>query len=285
MNILSLGEGFISEHLPYWIITDRLEVSSSSISNMLDKHKPDVLINCIGKTGRPNIDWCESHQEDTANINAALPILLATECNRRGIHLIQVGSGCVFFGPSPGSYYGMPSWAPHHHVEPGWKEDDWANPKSFYSKTKYACDLILNQLPNITTLRIRMPISTRDTPRNLINKLRGYRQIIDIPNSVTFMSDFVRCVAWAAENRITGPFHVVNPEPLTAVRIMREYQKYVPDHKFEVMTEEELDSQTAAKRSNCILSTQKLTEAGFQMTPTGPALIECMREYVGNIVA
>ena len=121
MKIYTLGNGFVSEHLPYSKITNRLDCSSKHIENMIDIHKPDVIINCIGKTGRPNIDQCEFQQSETAIANTVLPILLADTCEKHSIHLIQIGSGCIYFGESPNIT---------------WKEENFANPKSFYSKTK-----------------------------------------------------------------------------------------------------------------------------------------------------
>jgi dTDP-4-dehydrorhamnose reductase len=289
MNILTLGNGFASSHLPYSKILDRVAVNESFIDNMLDYYKPDTLINCIGKTGSPNVDWCESNKEITSKVNTLLPILLAHACEKRNIHLIHIGSGCIYYGDSPhymyvGNKYFSSADKPNSiaKVDLGWNETDFANPAGFYSKTKYAADLSIGDMSNVTILRIRMPISSQNHPRNLINKLKGYSKIIDIPNSMTFMDDFVRCVDWAAKNAKTGIFNVVNSQPLTAVNIMREYQKYVPDHKFEVINEEELDKLTVAKRSNCVLDGRKLANAGFYMSLSRDALRKCMREYLGQ---
>lgn len=284
MKICTIGRGFVSEHLPYENIDIRLTISSKDIESLLDLHKPDILINCIGKTGRPNIDYCENNKEITAAVNVALPILLAEACAKKNIRLIHIGSGCIYFGESPHSVWvqninGNPT---SMKVDYGWQEGDFANPESYYSKSKYACDLMLGQMPHVTTLRIRMPISSKNNHRNLINKLRGYSKIIDIPNSMTFMDDFARCVAWVIKEGHSGIFHVTNPQSITAARIMKEYQKYVTAHSFEIMSEAELDQATLAKRSNCILSTQKLYNAGFQMTNSEEALIQCMSEYIKN---
>lgn len=276
MKIMTIGAGFVSEHLAYEKINQRI-YSLLDVHTILETHKPDVLINCIGKTGRPNVDWCESHKEETAFANVAVPVMLAEGCKSYGTHLIQIGSGCIYFGKSP--YKGETGGA----KDPGWKEDDFANPKSFYSKTKYACDLALGSMDNVTTLRIRMPISSRNTTRNFINKIREYKQLIDIPNSVTFMDDLVRCVDWVAQGHHTGLFHVTNPQPLSAARVMQEYQKYVPDHQFEIIDESELDRLTVAKRSNCIINSDKLKAAGFTMTPTEEALQNCMALYMKNM--
>lgn len=281
MKIMTIGNGFVADHLPYEKIKERMTLSATLTRCMLEDSKIDVLINCIGKTGRPNIDWCESHKEETLTANVIMPIILAEECAKQNIHLIQIGSGCIYFGTS--SHFFAQLAEGSVKIDTGWQETDFANPQSFYSKTKYACDLMLGEMPHVTTLRIRMPVSEQDSPRNLINKLRGYNQVIDIPNSMTFMSDLVRCVEWAAEKKPGGIFHVTNPQPLTAAQIMKEYQKYNPKHKFSIIDEAELDRITIAKRSNCIINSDKLADAGFHMTDSEEALKQCMSQYIKNV--
>lgn len=299
MNVFTIGGGFVSDHLNYPKIKDRVELSEKLIHTLIDTYKPDVLINCIGRTGSPNVDWCEANKEIVASTNTALPIMLAEACAKHSIHLIQIGSGCIYFGESPNAVYVHPAGAitvptsqegfNWYHSQKlvkhdtGWKETDFANPKSFYSKSKYACDLMIGSMSHVTTLRIRMPISDKNSPRNLINKLKGYKQVIDIPNSVTFMDDLSRCVDWSIKNSQTGIFHVTNKEPVTAAQVMTEYQKYVTDHKFEIITEQQLDSITVAKRSNCLLDSSKLELAGFHMSPSVKALEDCMAKYMKNL--
>lgn len=296
MKVSIVGSGFIAEHLPYHKVEGRVDFSSKQIENLLDIEKPDVLINCIGYTGRPNIDQCEANKEITATTNIVLPVLLAEACAKKSIHMIQIGSGCIYFGKSPNVAYTIgnepykptisfsdPDWFDKSVVDMGWKETDFANPQSFYSKTKYACDLALGSMKNVATLRIRMPISDKDHSRNIINKLRGYKQIIDIPNSMTMVSDLVRCVDWVIKTSQVGTFHVANPQSITAAQIMREFQKHRPKHTFEIISEKQLDRLTIAKRSNCVLDTRKLQNAGFHMTPSEDALKKCMDDYVKNL--
>ena len=281
MKVLTLGNGFIGNHLPYERSEHKLDLSEKHIENILDLYRPDCIINAIGFCGVPNVDQCEVLRVKTATINTALPILLAGVCEKRSIHLIHIGSGCIFFGPSPNcmeiSYLGK------EVIDIGWKENDFANAKSYYSKTKYACDLALGQMKNVLTLRIRMPVSNQNNPRNFINKIRGYKQVIDAQNSMTFVDDLVRAVDWFVKNQKTGIYHVINPQTLSAARVMEEYQKYVPAHSFQKITENELDNITVAKRSNCVLNGQKLKDEGFVMTNSNEALINCMKQYVDNI--
>lgn len=282
MKVITLGNGFVASHLPYEIAKYRLTPNEEDMGWFIDEYKPDVIVNCTGFVGKPNVDQCESEKTKTYMGNVVIPAMLAEECHKRDVQLIHIGSGCIYFGESPNKLaIGTTQFA--IETDLGWKETDFANPKSYYSKTKYACDLLLGQMPNVTTLRIRMPISPRNTERNFINKIRNYKQLIDIPNSVTFLDDLTRCIDWMIDNSKTGIYHVVNPNPLSAADVMREYQKYVPEHKFEVITEAQLDAMTVAKRSNCIINGDKLKSEGFEMTPSEIALKDCMAEYAKSL--
>jgi UDP-glucose 4,6-dehydratase len=294
MNILTLGNGFVASHLPYPIVKERIPLlEEEEIEKLFLKYTPDVIVNTIGYCGVPNIDSCENEKVKTFIANTTIPTLLASVTEKLGIKMIHIGSGCIFSGPSPSfidqqnernRYFDNSEYVDLlEHYDSGWLEEDDANPKSYYSKTKWATDLAIGSLPHVTTLRIRMPISSKNTPRNFINKVRNYSKVIDIPNSMTLMDDLVRAVDFFAHKNLPGIYHVVNPEPITAAQVMREYQKYHPEHQFEVIDESELDNLTVAKRSNCLLNGDKLSRARFTMTPSKEALETCMKQYVQNM--
>jgi UDP-glucose 4,6-dehydratase len=292
-KVFALGHGFIASHLNYPQIEDRLEPNSQQIKSVLEKYKPDVLINTIGFCGIPNIDQCENEKERTILSNTVIPILLALECSKLNIHLIHIGSGCIFNGPSPNIIHvqndGSPipdtlsesfmMSLPCKTIDLGWKETDAPNPVSFYSQTKAAFDLAGGLNDFTTILRIRMPISPKRTARNFLTKISNYSQLIDRPNSVTFTNDIVRAVDFFIENQKTGIFHLTNPGTLSAAEAMQEYKRYNPEHKFEIISTDQLDKITTAKRSNCILNTDKLNKLGFQMEDAKTALKECMKGF------
>lgn len=280
MKILVFGNGFIASHLNYKIIKDRILPNTQYIKELLSYHKPNIIINCIGYTGGHNIDGCEINKERTLESNLTIPTILATECNKLGIKMIHIGSGCIFYGESPNLKVSLQG-----PEDTGWKESD--NPKlekaSFYSKIKYAADLSIGNLPNTCILRIRMPISTKNSPRNLINKMLKYSSVLEAPNSVTFIDDLVKVIDWVIDNNKTGIYHVTNPTPMTHVQLLEEYRKYKPEHKYNIINEQELGQFILAPRSNCFLNTDKLTSEGFIMTPTLEALTSCMFQYIqGN---
>lgn len=269
-KITIVGLGFVAEHLNSSYIRDpyRFEPSSSSIEKFIEQSKPDVVISCLGKTGRPNIDECEQKKSETIVANVTIPSLLAESTNRHGIKLIHIGSGCIFSGPSPN-----PS---------GWNENDVANPVSFYSKTKYSLDLAISDLENVTILRIRMPVSNKPVPRNFISKILQYSHVIDVPNSMTFMGDFERAVDWVVDNEKRGVYHVTNPGELTAAQFVREYQQYCPSHQFTAITAEQLDGLTKARRSNCLLDSSKIEKEGFQLQSASSLLKQYVKQYFDN---
>lgn len=278
-----LGNGFVASHLKYDKVVDRIKPSESSIEHIIDVYKPDTIINCVGRCGNPNVDWCESNKEETLITNVTIPTLLATVASKHDIRVIHISSGCIFYGASPNKeivrnnelIIGDPPTR-----DSGWTEDDFANPKSFYSKTKYACDLAIGHLSNVASLRIRMPVSATSSPRNLINKLLNYKLVLDVKNSMTFIPDLVNVVDWFVNNNKSGLWHVTNPDPLSPADVMREYQKYDPNHKFENINENELAKLTVATRSNCFLNTEKLNKEGVILTSSKEALQLIMKEFV-----
>ena len=68
----------------------------SQVREVLDTIKPTHVINCAGKTGRPNVDWCESHKLETMESNGLGMLVLVTECEKRGVHLSVLATGCMY---------------------------------------------------------------------------------------------------------------------------------------------------------------------------------------------
>lgn len=296
-KIFVLGsKSFVASHLPYEKISDRLTPDYLSIGALINHYKPDILINCIGFCGSPSIDQCETKQAETFNTNTVLPVMLANECYQRDIRLINIGSGCIFSKASPHKDYSR--WRPcvrsyddeiefsherSEYPDLGWRETDPANPPSLYSKSKYACDLLLENYKNTTTLRIRMPLSEKNHPRNLLNKLLQYRKIVEELNSITWMQDLSRSVEHAITKELSGVFHCTNSEPIKHSRILDEYKKYYPEYTYEKISANDLDLLTSAKRSNCILDNTKLRATGFEFTPIEEAIKMCVEGFVKNV--
>ena len=68
---------------------------SRSIEALIDKTKPEFLINCAAMA---NVDACESQPEMAQQINAEMPGSLAVLCKKKGIQLTHISTDAVFDG-------------------------------------------------------------------------------------------------------------------------------------------------------------------------------------------
>lgn len=244
----------------------------SAINAELDSIKPDIVINAAGKTGRPNIDWCEDNDKETLIANVIGPRNLSRACSKRNIYWVHLSSGCIFQGLGP--------------KDKGFTENDLATPPSWYSWTKYFADQFLKDKP-VLIIRLRLPIDVVPNPRNLINKLIKYPKVIDDKNSVTVVPDLLRAVKELIEVKATGIYNVVNPGIISPAEIMSIYKKIVdPNHKFEVIQTEQLYKQglASAARSNCYLNTNKLQAQGIKLKDINQRIVEIIKEYKKNIL-
>lgn len=276
MTTLIFGRGFLgqrlAQHLPDAILHPADIADETAVRAALADHRPAAVVNAAGKTGRPNVDWCETHQAETFRANVEGPLVLARACESLGAYLLHLGSGCIYYGPSP-----TPS---------GWREDDFANPTSFYSRTKYAADLVLSRLPHVGIARLRMPIDGTPGARNLITKLAGYKQVIDVENSVTVVDDLIGVVRGLVERRACGVFHATNPGTMRHRDLLALYRELVdPKHTYELIDEDQLVARgLAAKgRSNCVLSSERLANNDISMRSVDVALRDAMEKYAASV--
>ncbi|KAG0455925.1 hypothetical protein HPP92_023713 [Vanilla planifolia] len=93
-----------------------------------------MFFNAAASTGRPNVDWCESHKQKAIRTNVVGTLILADICHENGLLLTNYATGCIFVDDS-------------NHQEGsgiGFKEEDKPNfTGSFYSKTKAMVEELL----------------------------------------------------------------------------------------------------------------------------------------------
>lgn len=273
MKYLIFGNGYIGNHFKEYIGTDAL-ISKADISVYdqvrveLEKEKPDCVINCAGKTGKPNVDWCEDHTLETVTSNVAGPLTLLRACADAGIYWAHIGSGCVYNGDNGGK---------------GFSEEDEPNFfGSFYSRTKMWSEKILKEFP-VLQLRLRMPIDATLNPRNLIKKITTYKKVISIPNSVSVLEDFLRASMVLIEKQATGIYNMTNPGAIEHREILDMYREIVdPAFTYEIFSLDEMNKLIKAGRSNCVLSSEKRERRGARMRPIREALRSTLEEYSRN---
>ena len=119
-----------------------------------------------------------------------------------------------------------------------------------------------------------MPFDSTDHKKNYLNKIYKYNNLISEKNSLTSVEDFCEFMVkflFFRKGILPGPINVVNTGSITAaeiVEIMRKYGINNPNWKF-VETNE---LNTTARRSNCVLSSDKLKGYNLQLPPAYESL-------------
>lgn len=243
-------------------------IDPHAVAKALDTHGPEVVINCAGRTGRPNVDWCESHQPETFQVNVTGALVVMHACFERSAYLVHISSGCIYEGDNGGAGFG---------------EDDPPNfTGSFYSRTKAWAESVIRDFP-VLTLRLRMPFDGTSSERNLIVKLSKYSRVLTTPNSLTHLPDFFRAAQALVERRATGVYNVVNEGAMSPHEVMQRYRRLVDlGHRFEPLSADQLPEVARAGRSNCLLNTAKLREAGLSLPPVEEAVEAALRQIAGR---
>lgn len=284
-NIVILGAGFIGSNLSTFLEKSKHKITTFSqayfnytnpdlLTVTLKQLQCDILINCSGYTGSPNVDACEKNKEKCFFYNVTLPLNLARVCEKLSIKLVNVSSGCIYTG-----------------YEKMFTEKDIPNfgifnsTSSFYSQTKHICELNLADFDALT-LRVRMPFNSRSVPKNLIYKIYKYDNIIDYPNSGTNTDNFnefvYQLVNTPAVSNIRGPLNVVNPGPITGKKVAELLTKYgVVNPNWKVVDVSELN--IVAQRSNCILDDSRLVAEGLGLPHIDKILEPTIAEFAKSL--
>ena len=126
---------------------------------------------------------------------------LADLCDEMDIHMTLFATGCIY------EYDEL-----HPVGGPGFTEEDKPNfDGSFYSKTKAFVEEMLKSYSTTLVLRVRMPISDDLNPRNFLTKIMKYDKIVNIPNSMTVLTDMLPISLIMAERGLTGIYNFCNP--------------------------------------------------------------------------
>ncbi len=268
-KILIFGKGFIGERLQGALqcdISEKMILNFGDADSEVAKFSPEVIINCIGYTGGRNVDGCELDKDGTLVSNVFVPIILAEVAFRRKIKLVHISSGCIY-------HYD------YSKDKPLTEKDIPDFFDLFYSRTKIYAERALDALAdkaNILIARIRIPLDDRPNPRNILDKIVGYKKVIGLANSVTYIPDFIEALKHLIEVDAKGIYNVVNSGAMTYPVFLDVYKKYKPDFEYEVIDHKKLN----LVRTNLLLSTKKLENTGFKVRPIQEVYEECIKNYL-----
>lgn len=267
-KILILGKGFIGKEIQRFFkcnISDKKIYSFKDAQAVIDRFKPKILINCIGHSGR-NVDDCEKDLDKTLIANSFIPIVLAEAALRNNIKLVHISTGCIY----------KFNYKKDKPIDEEKLPDFFA---LFYSRSKIyserALEILSNKF-NILIVRPRVPLDNKPHPKNLLNKIVNYKKVIDLPNSITYIPDFLKALKHLLKINAKGIYNLVNRGSLRYPELLEVYKKYVPDFKYKVINYKKLN----LVRTNLILSVKKLEDTGFKMRDIHEVLEECVRDYL-----
>jgi dTDP-4-dehydrorhamnose reductase len=232
------------------------------------------LINAAGYTGKPNVDACESNRAECLFGNAVLPGRIRTACEEIGIPWGHVSSGCIYSGrKSDGG---------------GWMEENEPNfsfrkgPCSFYSGSKALGEEVLEGAENCYIWRLRIPFNHESSPRNYLQKLLNYSNLLEAENSISHLGEYVKsCVDSFTKNCEPGIYNLTNPGSITTRQVV-EWMKEegVADKDFQFFKNEKdfIAKAAITPRSNCVMSTTKSETAGIGLRPVEEAVRDSLRK-------
>ena len=250
---------------------DNCEDLSTEIKNILPTH----ILCTAGKTGTPNVDWCEYHKAETLRTNIVGIGNLGYLCNTYNIHLTYFGTGCIY------------EYDYEHTIENqrGFTEEDEPNfEKSFYSKTKAIAEKDLIGYNNILILRIRMPLDDILSNKNFITKITKYEKVVNIPNSMTVLYELLPISIKMMINKNTGIYNFTNPGVISHNEILDLYTKYIdPLFTYRNFSLEEQAKVIKVDRSNNCLDVTKLKNL-YKVQPIKKASTQLFIRMRDNMV-
>ena len=276
----SIGEQFIPILVEKgWTVTQATSRADNREA-VLDEARavnPTHIVSLIGRThgeGFSTIDYLEQSGKLRENLNDNLyaPLVLAGVAKQLGLHMLYMGTGCIF------------EYDSEHTTEVGFTEESKPNFfGSAYSTAKGFTDRLMTEEFGDTVLnvRIRMPISAKPGPRNFISKIISYKRICSIPNSMTVMEDILPRLVQCMEMKVRGTLNATNPGVIEHRTILNLYKEYHnPEHVWEEIDNTELVSSCVkAGRSNNLLDTTRIQS----LFPDIPSIKDSVENIMKNI--
>ncbi len=269
----------------YVSLNTRIE-NTKDVEKDIEKYQPTHIISFTGRThgsieGKKysTIDYLEQSGKLRENVRDNLlgPILLSNLCKKNRIHYTYLGTGCIFKYDEN---------HPYEKEENGFLEQDLPNFfGSSYSTVKGVTDQLMSKLNKETTLnlRIRMPITNIDNPRNFITKITTYEKICSIKNSMTVLPDLLPLVLDMMQHQYVGTMNLTNPGLISHNEILSLYKKYVdPNFTWKNFSIEEQKQILASDRSNNYLDTYRLESLYPTVKNIKDSLETILQNYVIN---
>jgi dTDP-4-dehydrorhamnose reductase len=292
MFLILGGSGYVGSVFDNYLSKTDIEVkvacrneldysNQASLVALLKDLRASFVINAAGYTGKPNVDACELAKYECLQGNAVLPGIIREVCEDLKIPWGHISSGCIYSGRRADGK--------------GWTEEDEPNfsfrspPCSFYSGTKALGEEVLEGAENCFVWRLRIPFNHEPSPRNYLQKLLNYENLLEAENSVSHLEEFCqKCIECFTKDVEPGVYNMTNPGSITTSQVTEWMIKDgLTDKKFKFFNSEEefMTKAAIAPRSNCVLDTTKAEKAGIGMRPVEEAMIDSIRKMRQSVIS
>jgi dTDP-4-dehydrorhamnose reductase len=224
-----------------------------SLVKVLNKLRPDVVINCVGLTKH------KSEADDplvATQINTLMPHRLANLCELIGARLIHISTDCVFSGKKG-----------------GYTESDFTNATDVYGKSKALGEI---DYPNTITLRTSTIGHELNSAYGLLDwflsqgeQCKGYTRAIFSGLPTIVFAQIIRDIVIPHKN-LSGLYHVAS-QPINKSDLLGLIAK-VYGKSIQILPDERL----VIDRS---LNADKFLVATGYVAPEWPELIRMMHAY------
>ena len=196
---LAFGQEFIRKGIPFWgTDLETCDIASrEQVEQMLDAHRPSVLINCAAYN---LVDEAENNRTAAFEVNIDAVKILAQACQARGIKFVHYSSDYVFDGKKGGLY----------------TEEDATNPLNVYGLSKYEGEAAARAII-ADHLVLRTSWVYGEGKQNFLYKVFQWAQksgeikvSVDEVSVPTYVEDIVFGTLKALEKGMTGLYHLTS---------------------------------------------------------------------------
>ena len=200
---------YLTKYIHDYLAIDNRLCDLDGIKRHIIKSGCQYVICAAGISGRPTIEWCETHERETFEVNYLDILALMKLCDECNVHLTIFGSGLVYKN--------------HQDI---YTEDDVPDlTTKVYTKYRVALEEIIrdNIYPNVLYLRILYPCTFDDHPKCFFSKMRhrafvGCVHNVDVP--LTIVPDLFPMIPKILDANTTGVLNFVNEGTIKLPRLL-----------------------------------------------------------------
>ena len=247
----------------------KLDVTDEdSLAKIISEIKPDFLLNA---TALHNVDYCESHPDESFKVNAHAVGTIAKICNKIGARMVHISTDYVFDGNKK-QYY---------------TEEDKPNPQSVYAKSKLKGESFARNANSYCVLRSSViygwtsseapdAISSSGKPMNFVlwalNKMSKNEKLTMVRDQLTTptLADELASVAirlCTVSKEMNGIFHVAGTSCVSRYDFALQIAKIMGHPRNLIRSIETKELVQVAKRpmQSCLSSDKVQEKLGIQL--------------------